>query len=168
MLIKIICYLFLHFVANVTSSLSDAQWMQKLVGKLECIDVSGTAIYLYHSRKAAGTTVREILKMSAQKWKVPFYESEGITQNQQFLDLEGLLSFTSVRDPVSRVVSLYWYEHVAWFDQVLKSPDKIVPFDQWVAGWRDGSKWKEDYLRRHPKTVYVEIGKATELFVQGW
>jgi len=29
-----------------------------------------------------------------------------------------LLSVITLRDPVDRILSLYWYEHVGWFDGI--------------------------------------------------
>lgn len=41
--------------------------------------VACPGIYLYHVRKAAGTTVREILAHITKKWHVKLFETEGLT-----------------------------------------------------------------------------------------
>jgi hypothetical protein len=161
-------------------SMSDTEaWEKRLRAKLDCLNKKKSAFYFYHQRKAAGTTVRELLRQSATAMSVPFFETEGISMHSDFSsryihssdkadDSMSLLSVISLRNPVDRIVSLYWYEHVAWFDEVLRQPAKIKPFHVWVDGWRDGSAFKEDYMKRSPGSVYVEIENCYIKSLIGW
>ena len=101
------------------------EWLESLSRKLRCLRLHLGSVYLYHTRKAAGTTVRDILmQVASQQWKVPYYETEGIVLPAEVLALPGALTVTTLRDPVSRALSLYWYEHVGWFDGVLKQTSR--------------------------------------------
>ena len=164
-------------IASVFSN-GNILWENKLRNKLLCCRQKKVAIYLYHHRKAAGTTVRELLKQSAIKFDIPFYETEGISLSQDFTKLyiynhhkysgSSLLTVTSFRHPIERIVSLYWYEHVAWFDEVLHTPDKIQTFDHWVDAWSDGHTWKTQYMKKNPYTNYVEVENYYIKSLIGW
>lgn len=142
-----------------------AQLLSKLYG-LHTISKLG-GIFLYHMRKAAGTTIREMLTDACVKWSVPFYESEGPTLNKLFLD-ENVLLVTSLRNPIDRILSLYWYEHVSWYDGVLHETHKCKTLDSWIEGWRDGSKWKTDFMLLNPSSVYVEVENYYVKALSGW
>lgn len=157
----------------------EESWEKRLRAKLDCVKHDQASFYLYHQRKAAGTTVREILRQSAISLSAPFFETEGISMYKEFSsryihasskidDSMSLISVTSLRNPVDRIVSLYWYEHVAWFDEVLHQPLKMKPFHVWVDGWRDGNTFKEGYTKRSPGSVYVEIQNCYIKSLIGW
>jgi hypothetical protein len=125
----------------------DQLWYEQLTRKLRCIQGGRAAFYLYHVRKAAGTTLRDIMTTVTRNWRLRMLETEGPTLNSAFLDLTGLISVITLREPVSRVTSLYWYEHVGWFDGVLHKTGECKPFMEWVQGWRDGAVWKSSKRR---------------------
>lgn len=79
-----------------------------------------------------------------------------------------MLSIISLRNPISRIVSMYWYEHVGWFDGVLKQTNKCKPLRQWIDTWKDGSDFKRDFVRKNPKNVYVEISNYYTKILIGW
>lgn len=145
------------------------RWASMLRYKLQCLHGSlrSGGIFLYHMRKAAGTTIRDMLVEASTTWRVPFYESEGISLNRLFLE-ENLLLVTSLRDPIDRIFSLYWYEHVGWFDGVLHQTEKCKSLKVWVDGWRDGSQWKNDFINQNPGSVYVEIENYYVKALSGW
>ena len=118
-------------------------------------------------RKAAGTTIRDMLTDASVKWRIPFYESEGPTLNSLFLD-ENLLLVTSLRNPIERILSLYWYEHVSWYDGVLHETQKCKTLEAWIEGWRDGSKWKTNFILLNPRSVYVEVENYYVKALSGW
>ena len=90
------------------SDIRNSAWSSQLQAKIECLN-NGLleGIFLYHIRKAAGTSVRDMLTEATSKWKIPLYETEGPSLNQLFLN-ENLLFVTSIRDPIERILSLYW------------------------------------------------------------
>lgn len=54
-----------------------SRWKEQLFNKMLCLYVKRGSIYLYHVRKAAGTTLRDILQFVAMRWSVSLYETEG-------------------------------------------------------------------------------------------
>ena len=144
------------------------RWSLQLIAKLQCLHSGGLeGIFLYHMRKAAGTTIRNILTDASSRWQIPFFETEGPTLNSQFLN-ESLFTVTSLRDPIERIQSLYWYEHVGWFHGVKKETEKCKSFRVWVDAWRDGSKWKTEFITENPSSVYVEIENYYVKALSGW
>lgn len=143
-------------------------WLSRLTSKLQCMWLHCGAIYLYHTRKAAGTSVREILSFAARQWRVPYYETEGIVLHRPLIDYSGVLTVTSLRDPIKRVLSLYWYEHVGWFDGVLHKAEKCKPLREWLDAWRDGSSWKSAFVAKNPGSVYVEVSNYYTKMLSGW
>lgn len=158
--------------SEVKATLDDkvtSQWLSSLASKLLCLRLKSGGIYLYHTRKAAGTSIRDILATIAATWHVPYYETEGVVLNRDIIDKKnGLLTVTSLRDPVSRILSLYWYEHVGWYDGVLKQTERCKTLKQWVSAWRDGSYWKIEFMAKNPDSVYVEIDNYYVKMLSGW
>ena len=158
-------------VSNVDSNFDDNitnQWLSILSAKLKCLRVQSGSIYLYHTRKAAGTSIRDILMYISSVWNVPYLETEGIILNKDILKKTGILTITSLREPVSRILSLYWYEHVGWYDGILKQTDRCKTLKQWITAWRDGSKWKTDFINKNPNSVYVEMENYYIKMLIGW
>jgi hypothetical protein len=108
-------------------------------------------------RKAAGTTIQEVLSSSASDYHTKYMETEGIFLNQEFLSVPGFLTVCTMREPINRIISLYWYEHVGWYNGILKQPEKCKTLREWVSAWRDGSVWKKAFMAANPNTNYVEI-----------
>lgn len=155
-------------ITRVTEESVTQQWLRALSSKLKCLRIGKGSIYLYHTRKAAGTTVRDILMAVSAQWRVRYYETEGILLPGAIVGMSGVLSVTSLRDPVKRIMSLYWYEHVGWFDGVLKQTGRCKTLRQWVEGWRDGSPWKAAFVLKNPTSVYVEIENYYVKALSGW
>eukprot|EP01035_Chromulina_nebulosa_P041098 gene41098-55564_t len=129
-------------------------WKEKLYRKLVCLRMKKASIYMYHIRRAAGTTVRDVLHKVALRWGARYHETEGPVLNEKFLSLPGLLTITTLRDPVRRVSSLYWSEHVGWFDGILRQPEKCKSYREWVDAWRDDSEWKNEFVASNPGNLY--------------
>lgn len=146
------------------------KWLEQLSHKLRCLRLHTGGVYLYHTRKAAGTTVRDIIAQVAdQQWKVPYYETEGIVMPQSVLKVPSLLTVTTLREPIKRVLSLYWYEHVGWYEGVLNQcKARCKTLNEWVAAWRDNSEWKRNFMRKNPDSVYVEIENYYVKMLSGW
>ena len=145
-----------------------ARWQEQLTRKLRCLSTKRGGIFLYHVRKAAGTSIKDVLQHASARWRVPLYETEGLSLDPRFLLPESLLSVLSMRDPVERVFSMYWYEHVGWYDGVLKQPEKCKSLREWVNAWRDGSDWKRAFMSANPRSVYVEIDNYYVKMLTGW
>lgn len=147
-------------ISNKSVSFADPtlhQWKERHLSKVCCLHRRKLAIYLYHARKAAGTTIRDIFRLVAFRQKVPFFETEGIVLKQQILDTPGLFSVLTLRHPVNRVISLYWYEHVGWYAGVLRQPQRCKSLKEWIETWKDGSAHKNAILKKLPENNYVEI-----------
>ena len=164
-------------VGSITKIVTDA-WSQGLIHKLACLRKGCGGIFLYHVRKAAGTSVRDVLEQVCKRWHVSLFETEGLSLDESFLSYGGssergpgsgaLLSVMTLRDPVQRVISMYWYEHVGWWDGVQKKTDKCYTLADWVAAWRDNSEWKRSFMRKNPRSVYVEIENYYVKMLTGW
>lgn len=156
---------------NLNSSFVNTDaWKAKVTQKLFCRSKRAFSVsyYLYHSRKAAGTTIREILKYSGLTNRVLTFETEGVTLNRGLLNMKDLLTVTSFRHPIDRIISLYWYEHVAWYVNVLKKPAQCKTLEVWVNGWRDISAHKLALLTQYPSNNYVEIENYYVKMLIGW
>lgn len=157
---------------SIKDTLDDAvtsQWLSRLASKLLCMRLRSGGIYHYHTRKAAGTSIRDILTKIAATWHVRYYETEGIVLNREIIDKKtGLLTVTSLREPIARILSLYWYEHVGWYDGVLKQTERCKSLKEWVSAWRDGSPWKTQFMSKNPDSVYVEIDNYYVKMLTGW
>ena len=75
--------------ASSSSSLSSISnqnlWLNKVKDKINCIKRGYGDIFMYHMRKAAGTTLRELLTIQSKKNNVLFLELEGLTLPPQYL-----------------------------------------------------------------------------------
>lgn len=144
------------------------KWAAQLKAKLLCLRLRKGALYLYHVRKAAGTSLRDVLHMISLSWKVNFFETEGVVLDHSIFDHQGVTSVLTLREPISRILSLYWYEHVGWFDGILKQTSKCKTLSEWVAAWKDGTPWKTEFINKNPGTVYVEIENYYVKMLIGW
>mmetsp|Transcript_19745 Transcript_19745/g.28201 ORF Transcript_19745/g.28201 Transcript_19745/m.28201 type:complete len:268 (-) Transcript_19745:709-1512(-) len=144
------------------------EWKAKLLQKLICLRMKKESIYMYHIRRAAGSTVRDVLHKVALRWGARYHETEGPVLNENFLNLPGLLTITTLRDPITRASSLYWAEHVGWFDGILRQPEKCSTYREWVNAWRDNSQWKSEFVAANPGNLYVEIENYYVKALTGW
>lgn len=176
----------IHQKSSIASSLDnkgqDETWYKGLVHKLACLQKGCGGVFLYHVRKAAGTSIRDVLEQACKRWRVSLFETEGLTLDSTFLShgssggglgsVPGgggtLLSVTTLRDPVQRAISMYWYEHVGWWDGIQKKTEKCHTLSDWVATWRDDSPWKKDFMKKNPRSVYVEIENYYVKMLMGW
>jgi len=144
------------------------RWETQLTRKLRCLSSHRGGIFLYHVRKAAGTSVKDVLHHSSKLWRVPVFETEGLSLDPRFLVPKSLLSVLTMRDPVDRALSMYWYEHVGWYDGILHQPQRCKTLREWVEAWRDGSVWKKKFVSSNPRSVYVEIENYYVKMLTGW
>jgi hypothetical protein len=117
-------------------------------------------IYLYHVRKAAGTSLRTFFQDLSYCMRISYFETEGKVLNSQLVSSESnvsLLSVISFRNPIDRIKSLYWYEYVSWYYNVIKKPEKIHSFSEWINSWKDNASHKSSILKKLPRNNYVEI-----------
>jgi hypothetical protein len=157
--------------SNSITSVDDHHkaWRDQLFLKLKCLRLKQGTLYLYHVRKAAGTSIRDVMHAMSKTWRVPYFETEGIVLDSHLLEHhKGITSVLTLREPVNRILSLYWYEHVGWFDGILKQTQKCKSLVEWVAAWRDGAEWKRNFVLKNPGTVYVEIENYYVKMLTGW
>jgi len=69
-----------------------------------------------------------------------------------------VVTLTTMRHPVERILSLYWYEHVAYWDVDFKNkPERIKALQEWLETWADGSPAKKIIAERTGgRNTYVE------------
>jgi len=146
----------------------EAAWCARLGRKQRCVASGAGGYYLYHARKAAGTTLRTALQEAARRHRVAYWETEGLSIDPMFLGLRSIITVMSVRDPVRRVLSMYWYEHVGWHDGIVHDPAGLRTLREWVDEWKDDSAWKRDFARRNPGNVYVEVQNYYTKALAGW
>ncbi len=166
-----------HTTITTMDTVTDA-WSRGLLHKLACLKKGYGGVFLYHVRKAAGTSIRDVLEQSCKRWHVSLFETEGLSLDKAFLSYGGsssrgqgggaLLSVTTLRDPIERAMSMYWYEHVGWWDGIQKKTEKCHTLADWVATWRDNSDWKASFMLKNPRSVYVEIENYYVKMLTGW
>jgi hypothetical protein len=144
-------------------------WTARFLGPSLCEQLHRRNVFLLHMRKAAGTTIRNYLQGVTKKSRSRYLESEGISISAQFQHpLEGVTTVMSLRHPVERVFSMYWYEHVAWWNEIKHDMSKCSTMKNWVEAWRDGSSWKTNFLKKNPSSTYVEIENYYVKTLTGW
>lgn len=132
-------------------------WKRDVYRKLKCTYQHRILYYMYHARKAAGTTIRDVIKASNQRYFVSYEETEGRILNQKLLGHPQVFTVTTMREPISRILSLYWYEHVGWLHGVLHQTERCKPLREWVNAWQDGASYKTKILKEDPRSNYIEI-----------
>jgi hypothetical protein len=166
---KVMASLSLNDNQSIDPDFSD--WKLQLQHKLNCLAQvpKNVGFYHYHIRKAAGTTIRDMIKAStAMVWRRPltrgsvvnalgYFETEGVVLNPDLLKFPDLISVISFRDPIKRILSLYWYEHVGWYAGILKKPERCKSLREWTMAWLDGSSVKNALLGKFPSSNYMEI-----------
>lgn len=133
-----------------------------------CVERGTGGIYLYHSRKAAGTMLREALAVPANRWRVHLWETEGKSIDASALALRSVITVVSVRQPIDRILSLYWYEHVGWWDGIKRDHSKLRNLSDWISEWSDSSVWKQNFGHQNPGNVYVEVENYFTKMLTGW
>jgi hypothetical protein len=73
--------------------------------------------------------------------------TEGLVLDPGFMTNPSVITVTTLRHPIDRVMSLYWYEHVGWWDGIQHDHSKLKPMARWIEHWRDGSDWKAEFVR---------------------
>ena len=143
-------------------------WSQEIKRKLTCLHARKGSIYFYHVRKAAGSSIKDVLDFAAKRFRVKLLFTEGKTIDERLLDPNGIFKVISFREPTARITSLFWYEHVSWYATVKKEPNKIFLFSEWFDSWCDGSEWKTTFITKNPGNVYVEVENYYTKLLSGW
>ena len=153
---------------NMDNNIDLELWGIQIHQKLICLKRKMGQIYFYHVRKAAGTTLKQILQISSWTYGGnSLIFTEGKTLDLQILNQNGLLTVISLRDPIERIVSLYWYEHASFF--ITRNQSKLVKMNDWFDAWSDNnSTWKTNYIKRNPGNVYVEVDNYYTKILSGW
>jgi len=85
---------------NVITQKVNRTWIENIDEKIFCLNKNRGGIYLYHMRKAAGTSLRTFLKHLAIVHRMTYHETEGKVSNHLVLNIPGMISFTSLRCPL--------------------------------------------------------------------
>lgn len=78
-------------------SLNMSVWKHNTASKLQCLLMRRGGLYLYHVRKAAGTSMRVYLKRTSIYQRVPYFETEGRVLNEQLLHVDNLVTIITLR-----------------------------------------------------------------------
>ena len=81
---------------------------------------------------------------------------------------EDVISFIVIRNPIERIFSLYWYEHVDFYYNIKNQPFKTKNFKVWMEAWLDGSTWKREISNKYSYENYVEIENYYIKTLIGW
>jgi hypothetical protein len=152
---------------NIIDQTNLELWGIQIHQKLICLQRKMGQIYFYHVRKAAGTTLKQLLQISS--WRYGGYRlifTEGKTLDLQILNQKGLLTVISLRDPIERIVSLYWYEHATFF--ITRNQTKLVSMNEWFDAWTDRSVWKTNFVQKNPGNVYIEVDNYYTKILSEW
>eukprot|EP01038_Epipyxis_sp_PR26KG_P015316 gene15316-20641_t len=145
------------------------RWYRQLHFKIICtLQYHRGSFYFYHTRKAAGTFFKQILNVTAKSNNIQYFESEGKVLNEGFLSRPGFLTITTLRHPIDRIVSLYWYEHVTWFAVTKKTAEKCLTIKEWSQAWLDSGSWKKSMMRNNSDSVYIEIENYYVKMLSNW
>jgi hypothetical protein len=63
----------------------------------------------------------------------------------------------SLRDPIKRIIFLYWYKHVQWWYGDGEISSECETFKVWLDAWKDNSPWKKGISNTDLITTYVEV-----------
>jgi len=146
----------------------NSSWAYHFYVKAHCVKTYREGvIYLYHMRKAAGSSLRAALQQISRLYRVQFLETEGLTLDKSVL-AEKITSSVVIRNPIDRILSLYWYEHVDYYFTVKKTPRNCSTFSRWIDAWIDGSQFKANTLKKYPDANYIEIENYYVKSLIGW
>jgi len=128
------------------------------------------SVYFYHFRKTAGSTVKlyffHVLRECASSpSNLP--QTEGIVLNKGILT-GSTISAVSIRNPIERVLSLYWYDHVEYWYDIKKKPSNCFTLNAWIQAWRDQSFWKTNFMQLNNGSNYMEIENYYVKTLIGW
>jgi hypothetical protein len=153
---------------EVTQS-NTASWIDRTVSKAQCLKQRKGALFLFHARKSAGTTIRLFLETMSESLRVPLIESEGMSLPKDIrLNIANVFAVTSIRHPVQRALSLYWYEHVMWYHDVKDDMRDCKTLSQWAHAWSDDNTWKQNFIRKNKGSTYVEVENYFVKNLIGW
>jgi Sulfotransferase family len=142
----------------------------------DCVRQAQGGVYLKHFRKAAGTTMYQFIQRNVCRRGIPTYASElPFFMPEQTFDLflgtgtnsssindapslnSSVVFVTSLRDPIERIVSLYWFEG-RWprtcsrkceARKVKDDSTKVADLAEWIEQVNDQNNTKALGLRRH-------------------
>ncbi len=118
------------------SSANRSEKVQQLVGDLPFSPFnmsSYDSIFLYHTRKAGGSTMRRWLRRVANKHNLTLKVQEGYPlQESDFHNKSRTLYITTLRDPVERAISSYYFEG-QWLEAGKnRTKESAIGFKTWT------------------------------------
>ena len=116
------------------------------------------AIFVYHMRKAGGTSLRRYCKKLSSAKSLDYHVVEGysLDYEQFFRPDKKTLHITSLREPLARIKSLYCFEGRWSQKEKDRSAANAKPFAVWIreTSQRHGSK--PNFLWTCPTNYYVK------------
>lgn len=130
-----------------------------------CLSQGEGYLYLLHMRKAGGSSMRrymdDLLKV---KPNYHLYVTEGDSFNVScFHDQGEMVMLTTMRHPISRILSSYWFEGINGKSRIKKKPEPGIAdeggvrlsFSEWVSELRDQYHNLNGEMKR--KRVWVSV-----------
>lgn len=155
---------------SFSNELQDAtsHWLVKYTKKIDCVKFEHLGVfYMYHARKTAGSSLSSVVEKVSRLLRLKFLSTEGVVvDNCAFA--EDVISFIVIRNPIERIFSLYWYEHVDFYYNIKNQPFKTKSFKVWMEAWLDGSTWKREISNKYSYENYVEIENYYIKTLIGW
>jgi hypothetical protein len=124
----------------------------------QCVHAGQGGIYIKHFRKAGGTALKTAIFKEVCHRGIQAYSSELPFFNPETFEVMGTSIFiTAMRNPVDRILSMYWFEG-RWprtcgknceNEKVKNDTTKVADLGDWVQAIYDQSSWRNLKYKRH-------------------
>jgi hypothetical protein len=114
----------------------------------QCVQAGQGGVYIKHHRKAGGTTLYKVLRSDVCK-RLPVFSSElpyfNAEETFALKELSTSVFVTSIRHPIDRIISLYWFEG-RWprtcgakceGEKQKDDTTKVADLDEWIEHVHD-------------------------------
>lgn len=122
-----------------------------------CTQAHRGGVYVKHNRKAGGSSLYAVLQPSVCPRNPVFSSELPFFDTQSFLLSNSTIFITSLRNPIDRIVSLYWFEgrwprtcnHVCENNKTKDDRTKVADLSDWVESVYHQRNVAEYKLRKH-------------------
>lgn len=124
----------------------------------QCVRAGQGGIYITHFRKAGGTALTKVMYEEVCTHGMQAYSSELPFFHPKTFEVMGTSVFiTAMRNPVDRILSMYWFEG-RWprtcglkceNEKVKNDTTKVADLGEWVEAIHDQRSWGKLKYRRH-------------------
>jgi hypothetical protein len=95
-------------------------------------------------------------------------EQRKIKEAQELWGSPVTITVVTLRHPVDRAISLYWYEHVGYWDGLRKNTKRVATLAQWLKTWEDNSVLKQKIASTEPSNTFLEPYNYFVKSLGGW